>query len=148
MSRYLRKDHPFGVPILTRRHDRFGPGHQRRLLSVLSDRCRLVCRLYSVFVHLLGEERSRTTLSPRINPISSNNIQQYLAIQSRRNGFVFVRSPRYVAEEDAFFVLCLVLPSLRIDHDTPERHAVATITVDPYDNLDRLRIFLVLSPTK
>lgn len=77
-----------------------------------------------------------------MNPISSN------PIQSRQNGFVFVRSPRYVAEEDAFFVLCLVLPSLRIDYDTPERHAVATITVDLYDNLDRPGIFLVLSRTK
>lgn len=77
-SRYLRKDHPFGVPILTRRHDRFGPGHQRRLLSVLSDRCRLLQTLFS----LCTSPRRRNVADDLITANKSHFFQQYPTISS------------------------------------------------------------------
>lgn len=82
-------------------HDHFQSPHQRRLSSV-----RLLQTL-SVFVHLLditdNRQKSMRNFYERIPPISLFHW----------NGFSF-RSPRYIVEEDAFFVLCLVISSISI----------------------------------
>lgn len=140
MHRYLRKDHPFGVPILTRRHDRFGPGHQRRLLSVLLDRCRLLQTLFS----LCTSSRRRNVADDLISAIPFLPILYNLAETASSSSVLRDTLPKKTL---SLYYALSFRPYASI-YDTPERHAVATITVDLYDNLDRPRIFLVLSRTK
>lgn len=113
-------------------HDHFQSAHQRRLSSV-----RLLQTL-SVFVHLLdvstsriNRQKSMRNFYERIPPISLFHW----------NGFSF-RSPRYIVEEDAFFVLCLVISSISSlstifynVSNISKKHAVTTITIPIFPNI-------------